>query len=75
MNFSSLALVPPAALGKDIAELSSYLVSALIVGYAFAGKIREESRRVSIRRVVVFAAFVMVVVFMISRAAIGTGMQ
>jgi hypothetical protein len=57
--------------GADIAELSSYLISALIVGIVFAGKIREGSRMVSIGKIIVMNATVILFVFMISRAANG----
>jgi flagellar biosynthesis protein FliQ len=45
--------------GGDVAFILSALVSGLIVGYIFAGKIREESRMVSIGKVVVLFAVVM----------------
>jgi hypothetical protein len=57
--------------GADIAELASYLISALIVGLVFAGKIREGSRMVSIGKVVILSATVILFVFMISRTANG----
>jgi hypothetical protein len=48
----------------------SILVSALIVGYVFAGKIREESRMISIGKIVVMSAFVMIFLTVTSYAAI-----
>ena len=39
-------------------EFVSLFVAALIVGYVFAGKIREESRMTSIGKIVVMVAFV-----------------
>lgn len=51
----NLALVP--ATGSDygamVAVIVSILLSGLVVGYVFAGKIQEESRRASIGKVVV----------------------
>jgi hypothetical protein len=57
--------------GADIAELSSYLISALIVGLVFAGKIREGSKMASVGKIIVMNATVILFVFMISRAANG----
>jgi len=55
----SVALVPMNSVwGLNVAFVVSVLVSASIVGYVFAGKIREESRMVSIGKVVVLFAFV-----------------
>jgi hypothetical protein len=55
-----IALVPTnlAGLG-DVANSVSLLVAALIVGYVFAGKIREESRMASISKIVFLHAVVM----------------
>jgi hypothetical protein len=39
--------------GGMIAAIVSILISGLIVGYVFAGKLQEESRRASIAKVVV----------------------
>jgi hypothetical protein len=54
-----IALVPINTALGDVANIVSLLVSALIVGYVFAGKIREESRMASIGKVVVLFAVVM----------------
>ena len=56
----NLALVP--ATGSDYGAMAavivSILLSGLVIGYVFAGKIQEESRRASIGKVVVlFTAF------------------
>ena len=57
LNF---ALIPMnTSFGGDIAFILSALVSAIIVGYVFAGKIREESRMASIGKVVVLFAVLM----------------
>ena len=57
----SLALV--SATGSDygamLAVILSILLSGLVVGYVFAGKIQEESRRASIGKVVVLFAVLM----------------
>lgn len=67
-----IMLIPTYAhLGSDVAELVSYLISALIVGFVFAGKIREDSRLNSIGKVIISSAFAIIFLFMISRAAIG----
>jgi len=64
----NLALVP--ATGSDygamIAVIVSILLSGLVVGYVFAGKIQEESRRGSIGKIVilftaVFGIFIVIV--------------
>ena len=68
----SIALVPMNSYwGLNIAFIVSVLVSALIVGYVFAGKIREESRMASIGKVVVLSAFVIMFAAMIIYGAIG----
>jgi hypothetical protein len=60
LNF---ALIPMStSLGGDLAFILSALVSAIIVGYVFAGKIREESRMASIGKVVVLSALVMMLI-------------
>jgi hypothetical protein len=53
-----LALVPVNTALSDIAVMVSILVAGLIVGYVFAGNIREESRMKSILKVVVLFALV-----------------
>ena len=60
LNF---ALIPVStSFGGDLAFILSALVSAMIVGYVFAGKIREESRMASIGKVVVLSALVMMLI-------------
>ena len=51
----NLALVPATGsnLGAMAAVIVSILVSGLVVGYAFAGKIQEESKMASIGKIVV----------------------
>jgi len=67
-----IALVPMNSFwGLNVAFIVSVLVSALIVGYVFAGKIREESRMASIGKVVVLSAFVIMFAAMIVPGAIG----
>jgi hypothetical protein len=53
-----LALVPVNTALGDVAVVVSILVAGLIVGYVFAGNIREESRAKSILKVVVLSALV-----------------
>jgi hypothetical protein len=53
-----------------VVSLVSLLVSSLIVGYVFAGKIREESRMISIGKIAVMAGFVMMFFAGISYAAV-----
>jgi hypothetical protein len=50
--------------GKDVAIILGILVSSLIVGYMFAAKIREESRREAIGSIVVLFALVNVMFVM-----------
>jgi hypothetical protein len=68
----NLALVPISSiLGVDVAAIVSFLVSGLVVGYVFAGKIREESRMTSIGKVVVLGAVLVMFVALIGPGAIG----
>jgi hypothetical protein len=53
-----------------VVSFVSLLVSALIVGYVFAGKIREESRMTTIVKIVVIGGFVMMFFTMIGYAAV-----
>ena len=48
--------------GGEVAYILSVLISAPIVGYVFAGKMREESRMASIGKVVVLFAVLMIFV-------------
>ena len=67
-----IALIPMiSAWGLDATSIVSFLVSALIVGYVFAGKIREESRMISIGKVVVLFAVVIMFAVRIGYGAIG----
>jgi hypothetical protein len=60
-----IALVPMNSVwGLNVAFFVSVLVSASIVGYVFAGKIQEESRMVSIGKVVVLFAFVIMLIIL-----------
>jgi hypothetical protein len=56
-----IALVPVNTSLGDVANIVSILVSGLVVGYVFAGKIREESRITSNGKIVVLFAVVMLV--------------
>jgi hypothetical protein len=68
----SMALVPTnSSWGLNVAFIVSVLVSALIVGYFFAGKIQEESRMASVGKIVVLSAFVIMFVVLIGSGAIG----
>jgi phosphoglycerol transferase MdoB-like AlkP superfamily enzyme len=67
-----IALIPMnSTWGLDVTSIVSLLVSALIVGYVFAGKIREESRMISIGKVVVLFAVVIFFAARIGYGAIG----
>jgi hypothetical protein len=60
LNF---VLIPASAsYGGDVANMLSVLISGLVVGYVFAGKLREESRWVSIGKVVVLSAVAMILI-------------
>ena len=59
------------AWGGYVADIVSFLVSGLIVGYVFAGKLREESKMASIGKVVVLFAVVTMFFILIWAAAIG----
>jgi hypothetical protein len=56
----NLALIPATGsdYGANFVVILSLLLSGLVVGYVFAGKIQEESRRASIGKVVVLFAAV-----------------
>jgi hypothetical protein len=54
-----IALIPVNTALGDPMNYVSLLVSGLVVGYIFAGKIREESRMASISKVAVLFAVVM----------------
>ncbi len=45
--------------GVDVATIVSILLSSLIIGYIFAAKIQEESRRGAISRIVVLFALLL----------------
>lgn len=60
LNF---VLIPAStSYGGEVAYILSVLISAPIVGYIFAGKMREESRMASIGKVVVLFAVLMIFV-------------
>jgi hypothetical protein len=58
LNF---VLVPAStSYGGDVAYILSVLISAPIVGYIFAGKMREESRMASIGKVIILFTVLMI---------------
>ena len=68
----SIALIPMSSYwGFNVDSILSFLVSTLIVGYVFAGKIREESRMVSIGKIVVLSAVLTMFATMIGVSATG----
>lgn len=68
----NFALVPTYTnWGAMVAVILSILVSGLVVGYVFAGKLQEESKRASIGKVVVLFAVVIGFMIMMVYAAIG----
>jgi hypothetical protein len=68
----SIAFIPMnSAWGGYVADIVSFLVSGLVVGYVFAGKVREESKMASIGKVVVLFAVVMAFATLIWIGAIG----
>jgi hypothetical protein len=68
----NLALVPMSSVsGVDVAAVVSFLISGLVVGYVFAGKIREESRMISIVKVAVLSAVLLMVFAMAGLGAVG----
>lgn len=66
------ALVPnmDASMGSLIASIASLLVASLVVGYVFAGQIREESRMGAIGRILVLGTVVFMFAALIMPAAI-----
>ena len=71
-TFLNFVLIPASAsYGGDVAYILSVLISGLVVGYVFAGKLREESRWVSIGKVVVLFAVAMMLFVAVSSAPIG----
>lgn len=67
-----IALIPMySTWGLDATSIVSFLVSGLIVGYVFAGKIREGSKRVSIVKVAVLFAVVVTFAVRTGYGAIG----
>ena len=63
--------------GPDIATVVSVLVASLIVGYVFAGKIEENSKRRAIGRIVVLSTVVLTLFTMglLSNPYIGTVLE
>ena len=69
LNF---VLIPAStSYGGDVAYILCVLISGLVVGYVFAGKLREESRWVSIGKVVVLFAVAMMLVVGVMSAPLG----
>jgi hypothetical protein len=67
----NLVLIPVnTSWGGEVSVMVSVLISALIVGYVFAGKIREESRIASIGKIIVLFATLMVLVIMMVYATL-----
>ena len=67
LNF---VLIPAStSYGGDVAYMLSVLVSGLVVGYIFAGKLREESRMASIGKVLVLLAVLMIFAVVITGVA------
>jgi flagellar biosynthesis protein FliQ len=69
LNFMLIPASP--SYGGDIAYILSVLVSGLIVGFVFAGKLREESRLVSVGKVVVLLAVTMMLIVLVTSGPIG----
>lgn len=68
LNF---ALIPVnTSFGGEVAVMVSVLISALIVGYVFAAKIREGSRMTSIGKIIILHAVVMVITVMMVYATL-----
>jgi hypothetical protein len=68
----SIALIPMNSYwGFNVDSILSFLVSALIIGYVFAGKIREESKLISIGKVVVLSTVLTMFATMIGVSATG----
>jgi hypothetical protein len=61
LDFVLLAVMIPvnSYWGPDVAGIVSLLVASLIVGYVFAAKIHEESRRGAIGKIVVLSTLVL----------------
>jgi hypothetical protein len=67
----ALVIVPlNTSWGLDVTLIVSVLISGLIVGYAFAGKIREESRMLSIGEVLVLFAVLVALSVMTQYSAV-----
>jgi ABC-type transport system involved in multi-copper enzyme maturation permease subunit len=67
----NLALIPAnTSIGGEVSVMVSVLISALIVGYVFAGKIWEESRMKSIGKIIVLTAVLMVISVMLVYAVL-----
>jgi uncharacterized membrane-anchored protein YitT (DUF2179 family) len=68
----NLVLIPANTYwGGMVAVIVSVLVSGLVVGYVFAGKIQEESKKGSIGKIVVLFAVVMMFLVMMVYGAVG----
>jgi hypothetical protein len=67
-----IALIPMnITWGLEVSEIVSLLVAALIVGYVFASKIQEDSKMMSIGKIVVLAGAATMFVNMIWSGALG----
>jgi hypothetical protein len=66
-----LVLIPMnTSFGGEVGVMLSVLVSALVVGYIFAGKIQEESRIASIGKIIILHAVVMIIAVMMVYATL-----
>ena len=67
----NLALIPAnTSIGGEVSVMISVLISALIVGYVFAGNIWEESRMKSIGKIIILFAVLMVIAVMMVYAVL-----
>jgi hypothetical protein len=66
-----MALIPVNSFwGLEVATIVSILVSGVVVGYAFAGNIREESRMASIAKIAILSAVVFLLAVMAGYGAL-----
>lgn len=57
--------------GPDLASILAILAGSLIVGYVFAGKIREDSRLSSVGKILILYVALLLVTVLVEYAAIG----